>query len=138
MPAERTAQRAAVVSFVFTIRVDAWGMRGIRGSSRMQSRLRCCAHRVQAWRASARRPRLSRTARARRVLGPGNGNLTGAVPAGTPFAVLQVLGSNMYAPCNRLPCSGAAALHVCPPLCPCYPTAARPGSFCHAVTDGVC
>ena len=105
----------------------------------MQQGACCCAHRVQACHASARRPRLSRpSAHARRVLGPGNGNLTGAVPAGTPFAVLQVLGSNMYAPCNRLPCSGAAALHVCTPLCLSCPATARTRSVCRAVTDGVC
>ncbi|KAK9839625.1 hypothetical protein WJX81_001514 [Elliptochloris bilobata] len=43
------------------------------------------------------------------VLGPGNGNLTGPVPASAPFAVLQALGSNAYAPCTSLPCTVATA-----------------------------
>ena len=43
----------------------------------------------------------------RRVLGPGNGNLTGAVPSGAPFAVLQALRSGGYAPCTSLPCACA-------------------------------
>ena len=43
----------------------------------------------------------------RRVLGPGNGNLTGAVPSGAPFAVLQALRSGGYAPCTALPCACA-------------------------------
>lgn len=38
-----------------------------------------------------------RSARNGVVLGPGNSNLTGPVPASTPFAVLQVLGQHAHA-----------------------------------------
>lgn len=41
-----------------------------------------------------------RNARNGVVLGPGNGNLTGPVPAGTPFAVLQVPG--LHAPTHTI------------------------------------
>lgn len=40
-----------------------------------------------------------------RVLQPGNGQLTGAVPLGTPYPVLRYNGATGYSMCSQFPCA---------------------------------